>query len=133
MINRAIIVGSIGADAELRYTNSGDAVASLSVATNRSWKDKDGNRQQETEWHRIQVWGPSAEYCGKYLKKGDKVYIEGRISTRKWQDQSGNDRYTTEIIANTVQNLSPRKEDGGRREEPPPHSGGYGGDDSVPF
>jgi len=122
MVNKVILVGNLGADPELRYTQSGTAVATLSVATNRRWKDKDGNQQDETEWHRVIVWAQTAEGCGNYLSKGMKVYVEGRLQTRKWQDQSGNDRYTTEIIAQTIQNLTPKGSEyggGGGFEEPP--------------
>lgn len=136
MINRVILIGNLGQDPEMRYTQSGSAVATLSVATSRSWKDKDGNKQDETEWHRVVVWGASAEFCGKYLSKGMKVYVEGRLCTRKWQDQSGNDKYTTEIIAQTVQNLSPRSDQGGGHNEPPlPPDSQYQNStgESVPF
>lgn len=135
MINKAILIGNLGADPELRYTQSGSAVANLSVATSRSWKDKDGNKQDETEWHRIQVWGSSAEFCGKYLSKGMKVYVEGRIKTSKWQNQDGKDQYTTEIIAQTVQNLSPRSDgNGGGHNEPPlPPEPQNGTGEDVPF
>ncbi|MGW8194922.1 MAG: single-stranded DNA-binding protein [Desulforhopalus sp.] len=144
MVNKVILIGNLGADPEMRYTPSGTAVATLSVATNRRWKDREGNYQDETEWHRVIVWAQSAEFCGNYLSKGSKVYVEGRLQTRKWQDQAGNDRYTTEIVANTVQNLTPRGSDtgggsGGFEEPPLPpdpfggaHGGGSTGDD-VPF
>ena len=137
MINKVILIGNLGQDPEVKYTQAGTAVATLSVATSRKWKDKDGNQQDETEWHRVIVWGKSAEFCGNYLVKGGKVYVEGRLQTRKWQDQSGNDKYTTEIIANDVQNLTPRADSGqggggGFQEPPMPgESGGTGGD--VPF
>jgi single-strand DNA-binding protein len=143
MINKVILIGNLGADPEMRYTQSGTAVASLRVATSRKWKDKDGNQQDETEWHRVIVWAQSAEFCSNYLSKGSKVYIEGRLQTRKWQDQSGNDKYTTEIIANNVQNLTPRGSEssgGGGFSEPPlpsePYGGGMGGSgtgEDVPF
>ena len=144
MINKVILVGNLGADPELRYTQSGTAVATLSVATNRRWKDRDGNPQDETEWHRVIVWAQTAEFCGNYLSKGMKVYVEGRLQTRKWQDQSGNDRYTTEIVSQVIQNLTPRGADmgGGGYEEPPmpsePKSFDSMGDDNstgedVPF
>ncbi|SDP04277.1 single-stranded DNA-binding protein [Desulforhopalus singaporensis] len=144
MVNKVILIGNLGADPEIRYTPSGTAVATLSLATNRRWKDRDGNTQDETEWHRVVVWAQSAEYCGNYLSRGSKIYVEGRLQTRKWQDQNGNDRYTTEIIANTVQNLSPRGGDGSGGYDQPPlppessftGSGGFGdggtGED-VPF
>ena len=129
MINKVILVGNLGADPDMKYTQSGTAVATLSVATSRSWKDKEGQKQEETEWHRVVVWAQSAEFCGNYLKKGSKVYVEGRLQTRKWQDQNGNDKYTTEIVAATVQNLSSRgSEGGGSYQEPPlppePFNGG---------
>ena len=137
MINKVILIGNLGADPEMRYTPSGTAVATLSLATSRRWKDKDGSQQDETEWHRVVVWAQSAEFCGNYLAKGSKVYIEGRLQTRKWQDQNGNDKYTTEIIANTVQNLTPRSDGGGGgfQEPPPPPEpfGGAGTGEDVPF
>ena len=144
MINKVILIGNLGADPELRYTQSGTAVATLSVATSRKWKDKENNPQEETEWHRVIVWAQSAEFCSNYLSKGSKVYVEGRLQTRKWQDQSGNDKYTTEIIANTIQNLTPRGSEnagGGGFQEPPlppePSFGGGMGDsgtgEDVPF
>ena len=105
-INRAIIIGNLGADPEIRYTQAGAAVANISVATSESWKDKQtGERQEKTEWHKVAMFGPTAEVAGKYLGKGSKVYIEGRIQTRKWQGKDGNDRYTTEIVANEMQML----------------------------
>ena len=143
MINKVILIGNLGADPEMRYTPSGTAVATLRIATSRKWKDKEGNPQEETEWHRVIVWAQSAEFCSNYLSKGSKVYVEGRLQTRKWQDQSGNDKYTTEIIANNVQNLTPRGSEGGGGggyQEPPlppePFEGGTGGSgtgEDVPF
>lgn len=143
MINKVILIGNLGADPELRYTTSGVAVATLRLATSRRWKDKDGNMQDETEWHRVIVWNKSAEFCGNYLSKGSKIYVEGRLQTRKWQDQSGTDRYTTEIVSNIVQNLTPKGEGGsggGGFDEPPtpqePFGGGFGDSgtgDEVPF
>jgi single-strand DNA-binding protein len=114
-VNKAIIVGTLGQDPEIRYTSNGGAVANISVATNETWKDKStGEAQERTEWHRIVMFGKLAEIAQQYLKKGSQAYFEGRIQTRKWQDQSGNDRYSTEIVANEMQML------GGR-------SGGSGG------
>jgi single-strand DNA-binding protein len=131
MINKVILVGNLGSDPELRYTTSGTAVATLGVATNRKWKDREGALQDETEWHRVIVWAQTAEYCGNYLAKGSKIYVEGRLQTRKWQDQSGNDRYTTEIVAQTIQNLTPRGAEGGGGgggyEQPPMPEEPYGG------
>ncbi len=125
MVNKVILIGNLGSDPELRYTTSGTAVATLSVATNRKWKDRDGNMQEETEWHRVIVWAQTAEFCGNYLSRGSKIYVEGRLQTRKWQDQNGNDKYTTEIVANTIQNLTPRAAEGG--------GGGGGGFDEPPM
>lgn len=123
MINKAILVGNLGADPEIRHTQSGTQVASFTVATTERFKGKDGQMQENTEWHRIVAWNRLAEIVGEYLHKGSRVYIEGKIQTRKWQDQSGNDRYTTEIIAREMKMLSPR---GGSDQ------GGAGGGDSFP-
>ena len=121
MINKAILIGNLGKDPELRYTQSGTPVASFSIATTERWKDKDGNQQEQTEWHNIVAWKRLAEICGEYLNKGSRVYIEGKLQTRKWQDQNGNDRYTTEIVAREMKMLSPRGEGGGN------YGGGTGG------
>lgn len=133
MVNKVILIGNLGSDPEMRYTPSGTAVATLSVATNRRWKDREGNQQDETEWHRVIVWAQSAEFCSNYLSKGTKVYVEGRLQTRKWQDQSGVDRYTTEIIANEIKSLSPRGSEaggGGGYDEPPLPPEPFGGSGS---
>lgn len=128
-VNKVILVGNLGQDPELRYTQNGKAVANFSIATSENWKDKDGNKQEETEWHRIVVWGKQAESCEKYLSKGRQVYVEGRIKTNKWQDDDGNDRYSTEIVANTVQFLSGSSSGGGGTNDPAPVSD----DDEIPF
>ncbi len=108
-INKVILIGNLGADPEVRYLPSGKAVTSLSLATSESWKDRQsGEMQERTEWHRISLFDRLAEIAGQYLKKGSKVYVEGRLQTRKWQDRDGNDRYTTEVIANTMQMLDSR-------------------------
>ena len=113
-VNKAIIVGTLGQDPEIRYTANGSAVANISVATNESWTDKaTGEAQERTEWHRIVMFGKLAEIAQQYLKKGSQAYFEGRIQTRKWQDQSGNDRYSTEIVANEMQMLGGRGSGGG--------------------
>ncbi len=113
-VNKAIIVGTLGQDPEVRYTANGSAVANISVATNESWRDKaTGEAQERTEWHRIVMFGKLAEIAQQYLKKGSQAYFEGRIQTRKWQDQSGNDRYSTEIVANEMQMLGGRSGGGG--------------------
>ena len=132
MINKAIIVGNLGADVELRYTPSGAPVASFRVATTERWKGQDGQMQEQTEWHSCNAWGKLAEICGKYLQKGSKVYVEGSINTRKWQDKTGSDRYSTEIKVREMKMLDSRG--GGDR------SGSAGADgsaqpmgDAVPF
>ena len=109
-INKAIIVGNLGKDPEVRYMPNGDAVANITVATTESWKDKNtGEKKELTEWHRIVFYRKLAEIVGQYLKKGSQVYIEGRIQTRKWQDKEGVERYTTEIIADEMQMLGSRQ------------------------
>ncbi len=140
MINKAIIVGNLGADPEIRYTQSGSQVATFNVATTERWKDKEGQQQESTEWHRIVAWQRLAEICGEYLHKGSRVYIEGKIQTRKWQDQNGNDRYTTEIIAREMKMLDRRESGsdsyggGGSQQNYPEPSPGYGGvGEDVPF
>jgi single-strand DNA-binding protein len=101
-VNKAILIGHLGADPELRQTQSGTAVATFNVATTERYNDRNGERQERTEWHRIVAWARLAEICNQYLKKGKQVYIEGRIQTRQWEDQSGNKRYTTEIVAQNM-------------------------------
>ena len=143
-VNKVILVGNLGADPDLRYTSSGAPVCELRLATNESWMDKQGQRQERTEWHKVIVWGKTGENCSKYLSKGRQVYLEGRLQTRSWDDKEGNKRYTTEIIANDVQFLSSGGGGGGgggggaRRggqEQPPPAADpGFGGpDDDIPF
>jgi single-strand DNA-binding protein len=102
-VNKVILLGNLGADPELRYTNSGTAVANFRIATNERWNDRNGEQQERTEWHNIVAWGKLGEICGKYLKKGRPVFVEGRLQTRSWEDQSGNKRYTTEIVALNMQ------------------------------
>ncbi len=121
-INKAIIVGTLGADPEVRYTASGAAVANVNIATNDEWKDKKtGDKQERTEWHRVVFFGRLAEIVGEYLAKGRQVYVEGRLQTRKWQDNNGNDRYTTEIVANEMQMLGGKHDlPGGTRFDAPP-------------
>ena len=102
-LNKAMIIGNLGDDPELRYTQSGTPVANMSIATNRRWTNDAGERQEKTEWHRVVVFGRQAETCEEYLSKGRQVFVEGRIQTRKWEDRDGNSRYTTEIVAQNVQ------------------------------
>ena len=125
MINKAILIGNLGADPEIRYTQNGAPVATFNIATTERWKDKDGQMQEQTEWHRIVAWSRLAEICGEYLNKGSRVYIEGKIQTRKWQDQNGNDRYTTEIVAREMKMLTPRGEGGAGGNYGAGSSGGY--------
>ncbi len=148
-VNKVILVGYLGADPDMRYTPSGQGVCELRLATSESWNDKNGQRQERTEWHRIVVWGKRAEICSKYLAKGRQVFVEGRIQTRTYDDKEGNKKYMTEIIASDVQFLGGGKGDGssrpgGRDDGPPPpsdadfgpgHGGGGGGgpDDDIPF
>ena len=114
-LNKCMIIGNLGRDPEMRYTPSGQAVTQFSVATNRNFRDPQGEWQSETEWFRVVVWGDQGERVAEYLRKGHKVYVEGRLQTRQWEDQSGNKRYTTELIANRVQSLERRDREG----EPP--------------
>lgn len=129
MLNRVMLIGRLGKDPELRYTQGGVPVASFNVATDESYTDRDGNRQEKTEWHRIVVFQRQAENCANYLAKGSLVYIEGSIQTRKWQDQQGQDRFITEIKAQRVQFLDRKGErrgdDGGDEYGPPPQEQGY--------
>ena len=141
MLNKVMIIGRLGRDPELRYTQSGSPVASLNVATDESYTDRDGNKVERTEWHRVSVFQRQAENCANYLSKGSLVYVEGSMQTRKWQDQQGQDRYTTEIKAQRVQFLDRKGagqggyEDeyagapagGAPRQAPRAQSGGQGG------
>ncbi len=115
-VNKVILVGNLGRDPETRYTTGGDAVTNIRVATTDTWKDKNGEKQERTEWHTVVFFGRQAEIAGEYLKKGRQVYVEGRLQTRKWQDKDGQDRYTTEIVADRMQMLGSR--DGGGASAP---------------
>ena len=107
-VNKVILIGNLGADPETRYLPSGDAVTNIRIATTDTWKDKSGEKQEHTEWHRIAFFGKTAEIAGEYLKKGSPVYVEGRIRTRKWQDKEGQERFTTEIVGDRMQLLGGR-------------------------
>jgi single-strand DNA-binding protein len=158
MLNKVMLIGNLGRDPEVRSTPSGQAVASFTLATSRRWKDKSGQRQEQTEWHNIVVWGKQAEIAGQYLTKGKQVYIEGRLQTRSWDDrQTGEKKYRTEIVCDTFQMLGQRGGDfeggqgGGRGEYcgasssssssssagPSYDEGEFGGggpeDDDIPF
>lgn len=145
-VNKCIIVGNVGQDPETKFTQSGAAVANISVATSESWKDKNtGHQVEKTEWHKIVFFNRLAEIVGEYVKKGSKIYVEGSLRTRKWQDQNGQDRYTTEIVASEMQMLDSRAESsggaagsqpsengaGGHRGDVPPQSDAF--DDGIPF
>ena len=135
MVNKVILIGNLGADPEVRYSQNGTAIASFRVATTETWKKQDGGKEEQTEWHRVVAFGRLAEICGEYLAKGSKVYIEGRIQTRKWQDKDGQDRYTTEIVAREMKMLSPRGAGSGDTShgmDEPPFPEPVMGDD-VPF
>jgi single-strand DNA-binding protein len=107
-VNKVILIGRLGKDPEVRYTPSGTSVANFSMATSEEWKDREtGEKQERTEWHRIVAWRRLGEICGEYLHKGSQIYIEGRLQTRSWEDRDGNKRYTTEIVAQNMQMLSP--------------------------
>jgi single-strand DNA-binding protein len=104
-VNKVLLIGRLGSNPEIRYTNTGTAVANFNMATSENWNDKSGQRQERTEWHRVVVWGKLAELCEKYLAKGRQCFVEGRLQTRSWDDKDGNKKYTTEIVATTVQFL----------------------------
>lgn len=117
-INKVILVGNLGNDPEMKYAQSGTAICTLSVATSESWKDKDGNQQERTEWHRCKAFGKLAEICGEYLKKGRQVYIEGSLRTEKYTDKAGVEKYSTDIIISEMQMLGgPAEGGGGQRSE----------------
>ncbi len=133
-VNKVILLGNLGADPELRYTQSGSAVCTLRLATNERWKDKDGQPQERTEWHSVVVFGRQAENCEKYLKKGRSAYIEGRLQTRDWEDKDGNKRYTTEIVAQTVQFMtsSSQEPSSSKASSPGKYDQAFD-DDDIPF
>ncbi len=144
MVNKVILVGNLGADPEVRSTPSGQNVATLRLATSRKFKDRDGNRQEETEWHSIVLWGRQAEIAGQYLRKGKLICVEGRIQTRSWEDkQSGEKRYRTEIVCQHFQMLGSRGDSGGgygdgggnSQSYSPPREAPASGpdDDDIPF
>jgi single-strand DNA-binding protein len=152
-VNKVILIGNLGRDPEMRYMPSGDAIASLRIATTDKFKDRNGEMQEQTEWHSVSFFGKTAEICGQYLKKGSSVYVEGSIRTRKWQDKEGNDRYTTEIRGDRMQMLGGRggatggevpydsegigapPARGGGKPGQSGDSGGFAGmpDDDIPF
>jgi single-strand DNA-binding protein len=135
-INKVILIGNLGADPELRYTSGGQAVADIRLATTRKWTGKDGKSQEDTQWHRVVVWGKQAENCKEYLAKGRQIYLEGRLQTRQWEDRDGNKRYTTEVVAEQVMFLGGKGGGGGGVDEAPPPDDSHApsiGDDDIPF
>lgn len=138
-LNKVMLIGNLGKDPEVRYTTSGSAVASFSLATTEKYKAKNGDWEEKTEWHNVVMWGRLAEIAGEYLSKGKTVYIEGRLQTRKWQDKDGRDRYSTEVVGDKMQMLS-GKTDGAKprdkEREPAPYQGGFDDPavcDDIPF
>ena len=138
-LNKAILIGNLGRDPEVRYTPSGMAIANFSIATSENWTSKEGQKETRTEWHRIVAFGRLGEICGEYLSKGRQIYIEGRIQTRDWEDKEGVKRYTTEIVANQMIMLGGRDAGDGPRPQGPPVADYSGAptqgpdDDDIPF
>jgi single-strand DNA-binding protein len=140
-VNKVILLGTLGKDPEVRRTQDGKGVANLSIATSEQWKDKSGEKQEKTEWHRVVVWGQPAETAEKYLNKGDRVYIEGKLETRKWQDKDGRDRYQTEVVVTVGGNLvllsnkKEQQEQQEQQEQPKPQQQNNDTpfDDEIPF
>jgi single-strand DNA-binding protein len=128
-VNKVILIGRLGADPEVKAVGPGSQVARLSVATSESWTDKEGQRQEKTEWHRVVVWGKLAELCGKYLSKGRQVYLEGRLQTRSWDDPQGVKKYSTEIVAQTIQFLGSRDQTEAQNNS---SAGSFGSDNDQP-
>ena len=141
MVNKVILVGNLGRDPELRTTPSGQPVATLRLATTRKWRDRDGNRQEQTEWHDVICWGRQAEIAGQYLTKGRQIYVEGRLQTRSWEDKThGDKRYRTEVVCDNFQMLGSRGGGGGdfggggdRYSEPSQSPPAAPADDDIPF
>lgn len=142
-VNKVILLGNLGRDPEMRYMPDGKAVASFSLATSENFKDRDGNKQERTEWHNVTLFGRQAEIAGEYLRKGSQAYIEGRIRTRKWTDKDGQERYSTEIVGDRLQLIGGRRDGANGGTPVPQHGGGGAGnaalaptedfDDDIPF
>lgn len=137
-VNKVILLGRLGQDPELKYTPGGTAVCNFSLATTESWTDKGGAKQEKTEWHRVVVWGKLAELCNQYLAKGRQAFIEGRLQTRSWDDKDGTKRYTTEIMASTVQFIGGTPNSNGARQsnqgqDPGPSDNDYSVDSGAGF
>ena len=133
MINKVILIGNLGADTEVRYTQSGSPVCSFKIACSEKYKDASGNMQENTEWVSIVAWNKLAEICGQYLHKGSRVYIEGRLQTRKWTDQNGVDRYTTEIVAREMKMLDSKKDGQQQNQQWQPQPQRMVDEERVPF
>ena len=134
MVNKVILVGNLGRDPEVRSTPSGQPVAAFSLATNRKWKTREGERREETEWHNIECWGRLAEVAGQYLRKGSRLYVEGRIKTDSWDDrETGSKRYRTKIVCENFQMLGARGEVDADKPAESPGTGGGPQDDDIPF
>ena len=131
-LNKVQLTGNLGADPDMRYTAQGSAVTTFRVASNRTWKDRDGNTHEDTEWFRIVAWDKLGEICNQYLTKGTRVYVEGRLQTRKWTDQNGQERYSTEVIAQDMIILSGRGERGMPEADAPPAYDDYDAEPSAP-
>ena len=142
-VNKVILLGRLGADPEIRYTQTGTPVATLSLATNKTWKNKEGQKQEKTEWHRVILWSKLAELSGQYLSKGREVYIEGELQTRSWEDKEGHKQYTTEVVGQTLQFIGSAGAGkgagtGGASTDDlppdlPPPPGDTGTEDDIPF
>lgn len=133
MINKVILIGNVGRDPELRYTASATAVANFSLATERSFKDRDGNRRKETEWHKCVAWARLAEIINEYAQKGRQLYVEGRLQTRSWEDKDGNTRYQTEIVVEEMKLLGGASESHSKVPQGSPASDNAPSDDDIPF
>jgi single-strand DNA-binding protein len=138
-VNKVILLGRLGQDPELRYTQGGQPVCSMSIATSEVWNDKDGNKQESTEWHKVIVWGKMGENCAKYLSKGRQAYIEGKLQTRSWDDKDdGKKRYATEIVAHSVQFIAdgqgkPQQQQGQQQQQQERRSQPVASLDDIPF
>jgi single-strand DNA-binding protein len=133
VVNRIILLGNLGRDPDLRYTQSGQAVANFSLACSEKFKGKDGQPQERTGWIKVTTWGPLAENCQKYLKKGRQAYVEGKIQTRQYQDKQGVTKSVTEVVAHTVKFLGDNRQQGGTPDDTPYAEGGDVPEDSIPY
>jgi len=127
-VNKVILIGNLGKDPEVRFTKNGQAVASFSVATTEKWTNKDGEKEEKTEWHNVSAWGKLGEICGEYLSKGQQVYLEGRLQTREWEDKEGNKRQRTEVVAHQMVMLGQKGSGRSAEASEPPVD-----DDDIPF